>query len=101
MAQVKKPAVRVAILESAHMLFRDQGYNGTTLTQIATEAGISTAHLYSYFGSKFYILYSIYDPGLRARLERSERQGTPLPDPGKRLKRLISVIWRDIPAEEY
>ena len=100
MAQVKKPAVREAILESAHVLFRDQGYNGTTLTQIATEAGISTANLYSYFGSKFDILYSIYDPWLRARLERLELEVAAIDDPRKRLKRLISVIWRDIPAEE-
>jgi len=100
MAQVKKPAVREAILDSAYVLFRDQGYNGTTLTQVATEAGISTANLYSYFGSKFDILYSIYDPWLRARLERLELEVAAIHDPRKRLKRLVSVIWRDIPVEE-
>ncbi len=100
MAQVKKPAVREAIFEAAHLLFRDQGYNGTTLTQIATEAGISTANLYSYFGSKFDILYSIYDPWLRERFKRLELELAAIRDPQKRLKRLITVIWRDIPAEE-
>jgi AcrR family transcriptional regulator len=32
MAQVKKPAVREAILDAAHRLFREQSYNGTTLS---------------------------------------------------------------------
>jgi AcrR family transcriptional regulator len=100
MAQVKKPAVREAIFEAAYVLFRDQGYNGTTLTQIAAEAGISTANLYSYFGSKFDILYSIYDPWLRERLKRLELELAAIRDPRKRLRRLITVIWRDIPAEE-
>jgi AcrR family transcriptional regulator len=100
MAQVKKPAVREAIFEAARMLFRDQGYNGTTLTQIAVEAGISTANLYSYFNSKFDILYSVYDPWLRDRLKRLETELSAINDRRKRLKHLIAVIWRDIPSEE-
>jgi AcrR family transcriptional regulator len=100
MAQVKKPAVREAIFEAAHVLFRDQGYNGTTLTQIAAEAGISTANLYSYFNSKFDILYSIYDPWLRERFKRLQLELAAIRDPRKRLRHLIAVIWRDIPAEE-
>jgi AcrR family transcriptional regulator len=100
MAQVKKPAVRDAILSAARQLFRDQGYNGTTLTAIAAEAGISTANLYSYFKSKFDILYSIYDPWLRARLQRLETELTEIPEPRQRLRHLVAALWRDIPAEE-
>jgi AcrR family transcriptional regulator len=100
MAQVKKPAVREAILGAAHQLFRDQGYNGTTLSQIAAEAEISTANLYSYFSSKFDILYSIYDPWLRDRFKRLELELAAIRNPRKRLRHLVAVIWRDIPAEE-
>jgi AcrR family transcriptional regulator len=100
MAQVKKPAVREAILGAAHQLFRDQGYNGTTLSQIAAEAEISTANLYSYFSSKFDILYSIYDPWLRDRFKRLELELAAIRNPRKRLRYLVAVIWRDIPAEE-
>ena len=100
MAQVKKPAVHEAILGAAHRLFREQSYNGTTLNQIANEAEISTANLYSYFPSKFDILYSIYDPWLRERLKRLEIELAAIRNSRKRLKHLIAVIWRDIPAEE-
>ena len=41
MAQVKKPAVRDAILKSAFHLFSRRGYQGTTLSQIAAGAGVS------------------------------------------------------------
>jgi len=43
MAQVKKPAVREAIFEAAYVLFRDQGYNGTTLTATGLGAYIKDA----------------------------------------------------------
>ena len=91
MAQVKKPAVREAILDAAHRLFREQSYNGTTLSQIAGEAEISTANLYSYFPSKFDILYSIYDPWLRERLKRLEIELAAIRNSRKRLKHLIAV----------
>ncbi|MGP0088365.1 MAG: TetR/AcrR family transcriptional regulator [Xanthobacteraceae bacterium] len=99
MAQVKKAALREAILAAAYRLFRDQGYNGSTLSEIAAEAGISTANLYSYFRSKLDILYCIYEPWLHERFRRLEKELSAIRDPRKRLRRLIAVLWRDIPAE--
>jgi AcrR family transcriptional regulator len=99
MAQVKKPAVRDAILSAAYRLFRDQGYNGTTLSEIAQQAGVSTANLYSYFRSKFDILYCIYDPWLHDRFRRLEQELNGIRDPKRCLRHLIAVLWRDIPAE--
>ena len=72
MAQVKKAAVREAIIESAFRLFSTRGYNGATLTQIAAGANVSAANVYVYFGSKLDILFAIYDPWLRDRLTRLE-----------------------------
>jgi AcrR family transcriptional regulator len=98
MAQVKKSAVRDAILSAGYRLFRDRGYNGTTLSQIAQAAGISTANVYSYFESKFDILYSIYDPWLSERFRVLENDLLAIRDPRKRLQHLVTVLWRDIPA---
>ena len=70
MAQVKKEAVRDAILKAAFDLFSRQGYEGTALSRIATEAGVSTANVYVYFASKLDVLYALYDPWLRKRLTR-------------------------------
>jgi AcrR family transcriptional regulator len=97
--QVKKAEVREAIMEAAYKLFSDRGFNETTVNQIATKAGSSTANVYSYFGSKLEILYDIYDPWLRERLDQAEVQLAAIADPRKRLRKLIGVLWRDIPLE--
>jgi len=99
MAQVKKQTVRDAILKSAFRLFSRQGYDGTTLSHIAAGAGVSTANVYVYFASKLEVLYAIYDPWLRERLTRLERDLARVRDPRSRLRMLIEALWRDIPAE--
>jgi len=99
MAQVKKQAVRDAILKSAFRLFSRKGYQGTTLSQIAAGSGVSTANVYVYFASKLEILYAIYDPWLRERLTRLEKDLARLRDPRRRLRMLLTTLWRDLPAE--
>ena len=63
MAQVKKPKLRQAILTASFSLFSGNGYHNTTIAQIAKQAKVSTANVYSYFPSKLHILYAIYEPG--------------------------------------
>ena len=99
MAQVKKPAVREAILKCAFRLFSRQGYQGTTLSQIAAGAGVSTANVYVYFSSKIDVLYAIYDPWLRNRLKRLGKRLHRVRDRRRRLRMLLTALWRDIPAE--
>ena len=100
MGQVKKFEVREAILASAYRLFAKKGYHATTLASVAAEAGISTANVYVYFHSKIEILYAIYDPWMRERLERLERELVRVRDPRRRLRKIFRTLWRDIPAEE-
>lgn len=99
MAQVKKGAVREAILASAFRRFAEKGYASTTLAQIAADAGISTSNLYVYFGSKLAILFALYDPWLRERLVALEQELAAIADPRARLRRILLALWRDIPAE--
>jgi len=98
--QVKKSEVKEAILASAHRLFGRNGYNDTSIARIAADAGISTANVYVYFRSKIEILYAIYDPWMRARLSRLERDLARIRDPRRRLKKIFRTLWRDIPAED-
>ena len=42
------------------------------VADIAQEAGVSPGNVYIYFQSKLEILYAIYDPWLRARIESLE-----------------------------
>jgi AcrR family transcriptional regulator len=100
MVQQKKPLVREAILEGAFRLFSKHGYAATTLAAIAKSADVSPGNVYIYFGSKLEILYAIYDPWLRTRIQVLEEELATLRAPRTRLKRLLVALWRDIPAEE-
>lgn len=99
MVQRKKSDVREAILGAAFRLFSEQGYSATSLPQIAREAGISPANVYVYFSSKLDVLFTLYAPWLRERLERLERSLRRLEDPQARLQRLLLALWRDLPRE--
>ena len=99
MAQVKKTAVQEAIKAAAFALFAQQGYGATSMPQIARAAGISTANVYVYFGSKLAVLYAIYDPWIRARLEALRTELKTISSPALRLRTLFRTYWRDIPAE--
>ena len=48
----KRDAKRQAILETANRLFRSQGFDGTSVSQITAEVGGSKATIYSHFPSK-------------------------------------------------
>ena len=100
MAQVKKPQARTAILDTALRLFRRQGYHATTLAQIAREAGMSTANLYVYFDSKLDILYAVYEPWMRARLNLLHEKLKRIDQPSERLRLVLRTLWKEIPAEE-
>lgn len=52
-----------AILSSAFELFREQGYQKTSMTQIARKAGIDQSSLYYHFPSKAALLNQLYDFG--------------------------------------
>ena len=100
MGQVKKPRVREAILKTALRLFSKKGYARTTLEEIARGSGVSPANVYVYFRSKLEILYAIYDPWMRERLTSLEARMRSLDDPGRKLRLLLTTLWRDMPAEK-
>jgi AcrR family transcriptional regulator len=51
---------RTAITEAALRLFREKGYEATTMRAIAQEAGVSTGNAYYYFGSKEELVQQFY-----------------------------------------
>lgn len=100
MAQIKKEEVRGAILAAAFQLFRDQGYNDTSLPAIARAAGISTANVYVYFSSKLEILFTLYAPWLQQRLDQLDRSLARTRSRRARLEKLLLTLWRDIPRDD-
>ncbi len=63
--QLKKSATRDRILASALTLFREQGYDATTVEQIAATAGVSHMTFFRYFPTKEDVALSdSYDPAI-------------------------------------
>lgn len=60
---------RAVILEKALYLFANKGFHGTSVSDIAKEAGISKGLAYNYFASKDAILQAIMDDALTAGME--------------------------------
>jgi AcrR family transcriptional regulator len=72
---------RAQILESARKLFWKNGFGGTTMPDIASDAELAPGTLYLYFPSKdaLYteLLVDGYAPLIKALKAASEKQGTP------------------------
>lgn len=58
--QTRSTQTRAAIIEAALRLFRETGYEATTMRAIAREAGVSTGNAYYYFGSKEELIREFY-----------------------------------------
>ena len=52
---------RTRIVESALRLFREHGYEATTMRAIATAAGVSVGNAYYYFPSKQHLVQAYYE----------------------------------------
>jgi AcrR family transcriptional regulator len=99
MVQVKKAEVREAILDAAARLFEEKGYVGTSITEIGQAAGVAPSGIYIYFKSKLNLFYTIFDPWLKARLDRLERELKQIDDHRGKVRRIVEMIWLDIPNE--
>jgi len=72
---------RERILEEARLLFFEQGYQGTTLDQVARQLEVTKPFIYSHFDNKAALLGDIAEQGTRLSLkaiaEAHDRQGNP------------------------
>jgi len=60
MRSTKGEQTRAAIAEVALRMFREQGYEATTMRAIAKEAGVATGNAYYYFDSKEELIQEYY-----------------------------------------
>jgi AcrR family transcriptional regulator len=87
---------RAAIVAAALALFRERGYEATTMREIASRAGVSTGNAYYYFASKEELIQEFYATShaehlalSRARLDGQHDLGARL---GDTLRAMIDVL---------
>ena len=93
----KKAKTRAAIQAAALQLFERQGYDATTVDQIADLAEVSQATFFRYFPAKEdVVLHDRYDPLLLADL----RDQPPELSPITALRRTLRSVLGTLPADE-
>ena len=60
----KKPPRRETIIEAASALFARNGYDGTSMRDIAAESGILAGSLYYYFASKEEMFAAVHEQAM-------------------------------------
>lgn len=72
-ALVHGQTVPERLVEVALQLFAEKGFEGTSVQDVVTAAGVTKGAMYHYFGSKDDLLAEIYARVLREQLERLEQ----------------------------
>lgn len=84
----------VRVREAALDLFAERGYHGTGIRQLAEHAGVSSATLYHYMGTKEELLVALMREGLERLVALAEGLGE-IPDPLERLTALVRMHVRE------
>ncbi len=93
---------RSNILQSALKLFAEEGYDNTSISQIARDAGISKGLVYNYFDSKQELLEQVVHKGLKLMpeiFEASDRKidSSTLPNMLERFRKSLKndrLFWK-------
>lgn len=88
-SQIKSARTRSAIIDAALGLFRERGYDATTMRAIAAEAGVSVGNAYYYFDSKERLIQGFYD---RAQVEHEAAARAVLDTEHDLAARIVGVV---------
>jgi AcrR family transcriptional regulator len=78
-----EPDARSRVLDAAVELFAQQGYDGTSVSQVITRAGVAKGGFYHHFASKEALLYEVYGDLI-----------------GRQLSGMDEIMARALPAAE-
>ena len=87
--ETKSARTRSTIIDAALRLFRERGYEATTMRAIATEAGVSVGNAYYYFSSKEELIQGFYD---RAQVDHAAAARPVLDGTADLTARIVGVV---------
>jgi TetR/AcrR family transcriptional regulator, cholesterol catabolism regulator len=87
-ANGRRPAVETerAFITAATGLFAERGYNGTSISDLANQLGLTTASLYYHVSGKQELLLKVLTTGLAPFLEQLERIHAEEQNPRRKLR---------------
>jgi AcrR family transcriptional regulator len=95
----RKAETRAALLDSATRLFSSRGLDGTSVDQIAADAGYTKGAFYANFKSKEELFLVMLDEKYAAELERFEAglpgEGLPAEEVRAAAEDFIRFVWSD------
>ena len=92
---------RLAILKTAAKFFAKNGFDRSSMSQLALECGVSKALIYHYYQSKEALLYDIILTHLQDLVDAVDSVH-PVPNPEQHLRNLVHAVltqYRDADAE--
>lgn len=89
----KSEQTRALILETALTMFRDRGYEATTMRAVASQAGVSLGNAYYYFASKDHLIQAYYG---RVHEQLSEAAGPILESERSFRRRMLGVLHAEL-----
>ncbi|GHH70167.1 TetR family transcriptional regulator [Kitasatospora indigofera] len=96
----KSEQTRALILETAMRLFKERGYDKTTMRAIAAEAGVSVGNAYYYFASKEFLIQGFYDQMTYQHAADARARMAGRKDFAERLE-IALTSWLDCAAEYH
>ncbi len=88
--------VRRRILEGGARAFARSGFNGTSVPDIAAQAGVSVGLLYRYFESKADLFRALCTSTMEAEMAAVERQLAGIRDPRQRMVAGVTFYLREL-----
>jgi AcrR family transcriptional regulator len=92
----KKQRTRQTIVDVATRLFVEQGYQQTTLAQIAEEADVSTSTFFNYFATKVDIVFCLLD----LVTDSAQRRIAERPDDEPAIQAIAAWLTEELPGVE-
>ena len=87
------------ILQAAKKLFASRGYEHTSTSAIARQAGTSESQLMKHFGSKAGLLEAIFTDGWAQITEEARAASQDLPSPGEKLLAISGCVLRHLESD--
>jgi AcrR family transcriptional regulator len=78
---MSEPDARARVLDAAVELFAQHGYDGTSVSQVISQAGVAKGGFYHHFASKEALLYEVYGDLI-----------------GRQLRAMDEIVGRGLPA---